>query len=290
MSVSKSFSRELGDLPSISQVILNNGLSARKSLGQHFLLDGSIIARIVNSAGIDEGVTVLEIGPGPGGLTRALLSTPAKTVVAIERDDRSVEALQDLASAVGSRFHLIAGDALALDLDSLCVQPFQIVANLPYNIGTRLVLDFLHMLHKPKKMTLMLQKEVVQRMIASPGGQHYGRLSIIVQWLARAKALFDVPARAFKPEPKVTSSVVELIPRSRPLAEAEPDILELVTQTAFGQRRKMMRVSLKTLHPDIVSLLQRVGVPSTRRPEEVTIQEFCSIARELRSLSKIRAL
>ena len=290
MSVSKSFSRELGDLPSISQVILNNGLSARKSLGQHFLLDRSIIARIVNSAGIDEGVTVLEIGPGPGGLTRALLSTPAKTVVAIERDDRSVEALQDLASAVGSRFHLIAGDALALDLDSLCVQPFQIVANLPYNIGTRLVLDILHILHKPKKMTLMLQKEVAQRMIASPGGKHYGRLSIIVQWLARAKVLFDVPARAFKPEPKVTSSVIEIIPRSWPLAEADPDLLELVTQTAFGQRRKMMRVSLKTLHPDIVGLLQRVGVPPTSRPEEVTIQEFCSIARELRSLSKIRAL
>ena len=290
MSVSKSFGRELGDLPTISQVIFNNGVSARKSLGQHFLLDGSIIARIVNSAGIDEGVTVLEIGPGPGGLTRALLSTPAKTVVAIERDDRSVEALQDLASAVGSRFHLIAGDALAIDLDSLCVQPFQIVANLPYNIGTRLVLDFLRMLHKPKKMTLMLQKEVVQRMIASPGDKHYGRLSIIVQWLARARVLFDVPARAFKPEPKVTSSVIEIIPRSWPLAEADPDLLELVTQTAFGQRRKMMRVSLKTLHPDIVGLLQRVGIPPTRRPEEVTIQEFCSIARELRSLSKIRAL
>ena len=285
-----SFSTELGDLPSISQVILNNGLSARKSLGQHFLLDGSIIARIVNSAGIDEGVTVLEIGPGPGGLTRALLATPAKTVVAIERDDRSVEALRDLVSAVGSRFNLIAGDALDVDLDSVCVQPFQIVANLPYNIGTRLVLNFLHMLHKPKKMTLMLQKEVAHRMIASPGGKHYGRLSIIVQWLAKARVLFDVPARAFKPEPKVTSSVIELIPRSLPLAEAEADILELVSLTSFGHRRIKLRVSLKTLHPDIVTLLQRVGVPPTRRPEEVTIQEFCSIARELRSWSKIRAL
>ncbi len=286
MSASKSFGRELGDLPTVSQVILDNELSARKSLGQHFLLDGRVIARIVNSAGIEAGVQVLEIGPGPGGLTRALLATPAKAVVAIERDDRSVEALRDLVRVVGSRFHLLAGDALAVDLDSLCVQPFQIVANLPYNIGTRLVLDFLHMSHKPKKMTLMLQKEVAQRMVASPGGKHYGRLSIIVQWLAWARVLFDVPARAFKPEPKVVSSVIELIPRPWPLAEAEPDILELVTQKAFGQRRKMMRVSLKTLHPDIVNLLQRVGVSPTRRPQDVTIREFCSIARELHSWSK----
>jgi len=290
MSVSKDFGRQLAGLPTIRRVILDNGLSARKSLGQHFLLDGSVITRIVNSAGIDESVTVLEIGPGPGGLTRALLATSAKAVVAIERDDRSVDVLRDLVNVAGSRFNLIAGDALTLDLDRLCVQPFQIVANLPYNIGTRLVLDFLHMLHKPKKMTLMLQKEVAQRMVALPGGKHYGRLSIIVQWLAQARVVFDVSARAFKPEPKVTSSVIELIPRSRPLAEAEPDILKLVTQTAFGQRRKMMRVSLKTLHPDIVSLLQKAGVPPTRRPEEVTIQEFCSIARELSSCSKTRTI
>ncbi len=136
----------------------------------------------------------------------------------------------------------------------------------------------------------MLQKEVAQRMVALPGGKHYGRLSIIVQWLAQARVVFDVSARAFKPEPKVTSSVIELIPRCRPLAEAEPDILKLVTQTAFGQRRKMMRVSLKTLHPDIVSLLQKAGVPPTRRPEEVTIQEFCSIARELSSCSETRII
>ena len=286
--MSKDFSKDLAGLPAIRKVILDNGLSARKSLGQHFLLDNHIIARIVSSAGIEQGVTVLEIGPGPGSLTRALLATPAKLVVAIERDDRSVQVLRDLVKIVGSRLQLVAGDALTFDLDSLCVQPFQIVANLPYNIGTRLVLEFLHMLHKPKKMTLMLQKEVAQRMIASPGGEHYGRLSIIVQWLARARVLFDVSARAFKPEPKVTSSVIELVPRSEPLAEAKPDILKLVTRTAFGQRRKMMRVSLKTLHPDIPDLLQRAGVPPTRRPEEVTIQEFCSIARELHAWSERR--
>tara|TARA_Y100000588_G_C13337397_1_gene536658 strand:- start:43 stop:462 length:420 start_codon:yes stop_codon:yes gene_type:complete len=134
-------------------------------------------------------------------------------------------------------------------------------------------------------MTLMLQKEVAQRMIASPGERDYGRLSIIVQWLAQARVLFDVSAQAFKPEPKVTSSVIELIPRSKPLAEAEPDTLKLITRMAFGQRRKMMRTSLRALHPDISSLLQKVGIPPTRRPEEVTIQEFCSIARELRSRS-----
>ncbi|MEE2694303.1 MAG: 16S rRNA (adenine(1518)-N(6)/adenine(1519)-N(6))-dimethyltransferase RsmA [Pseudomonadota bacterium] len=288
--MARSFGRELEGLPTIKQVILDNDLSARKSLGQHFLLDDNVIARIVNSAAIDGSMTVLEIGPGPGGLTRALLASPAKGVVAIERDERSVDALRDLVHVVGSRFHLITGDALALDLDSLCGQPFQIVANLPYNIGTKLVLVFLHMLHKPKRMTLMLQKEVAQRMIASPGGKDYGRLSIIVQWLAQARVLFDVPARAFKPEPKVTSSVIELIPRSPPLAEAEPNVLELITQTAFSQRRKMLRVSLKKIHPDVIVLLEKAGVSPAMRPEELTIQEFCSIAREFSSWSETTAI
>lgn len=277
---------ELVGLPSIRQVISDHALSARKSLGQHFLMDPSIVKKIVRSAGIVEGVTVLEIGPGPGGLTRALLGTPASQIVAVERDPRSVGALSYLVDAAGSRLRLVSGDALGIDLNGLCVEPFQIVANLPYNIGTKLLLNFLQMEQVPTKMTLMLQKEVADRIVARPGESQYGRLSIIVQWLSKVRILFDVSPRAFRPEPKVTSSVVELIPRGEPLAPAKPDFLQLITKVAFGQRRKMMRTSLKALHPDTTCLLKMAGISPTSRPEKISVQEFCSIARVLDSWSQ----
>jgi len=277
---------ELVGLPSIRQVISDHALSARKSLGQHFLMDPSIVRKIVHSAGIVEGVTVLEIGPGPGGLTRALLETDASKIVAVERDPRSIGALRDLVDAAGSRLLLLPGDALDMDLNGLCAQPFQIVANLPYNIGTKLLLNFLHMERVPQKMTLMLQREVAERIVARPGDPQYGRLSIIVQWLSSVQILFDVSSRAFKPEPKVTSSVVELVPRSEPLAPAKADLLQLITKVAFGQRRKMMRTSLKALHPDTMWLLKMAEISPTSRPEKVSVQEFCAIARVLDSWSK----
>jgi 16S rRNA (adenine1518-N6/adenine1519-N6)-dimethyltransferase len=277
---------ELVGLPPIRQVISDHALSARKSLGQHFLMDRSIIQKIVHSAGIVEGVTVLEIGPGPGGLTRALLGTSASQVVAVERDQRSVSALGDLVDAAGPRLCLVPGDALNIDLGSLCIHPFQIVANLPYNIGTKLLLNFLQMEKVPQKMTLMLQREVAERIVARPGESQYSRLSIIVQWLSDVQILFDVSSRAFKPEPKVTSSVIEVVPRGKPLAPAKQDFLQLVTKAAFGQRRKMMRTSLRVLHPNIVCLLKMAGVSPTSRPEKVSVQEFCSIARVLDSWSQ----
>ena len=284
--MSKALSTELLGLPSIRQVISDHALSARKSLGQHFLMDTGIIQKIVHSAGIVEGVAVLEIGPGPGGLTRALLGTPASQIVAVERDLRSVGALRELVDAASPRLRLVSGNALDIDLNGLCVRPFQIVANLPYNIGTKLLLNFLQMEQVPQKMTLMLQREVAERIVARPGEPQYGRLSIIVQWLSKVRILFDVSSRAFKPEPKVTSSVVELVPRSEPLAPAKSDFLQLITKVAFGQRRKMMRTSLKTLHPDTICLLKTAGISPTSRPERISVEEFCSIARVLDSWSQ----
>ena len=274
---------EFSGLPSIRKVISDYDLTPRKSLGQHFLMDIGVIGRIAESAGIMDDITVLEIGPGPGSLTRALLTTRAKRVVAIERDRRSDNALQGLVDIAAGRLSVIAGDAVSADLGALCADPFQIVANLPYNIGTKLVINFLEMDQHPKKITVMLQKEVAERVVARTGDRQYGRLSIIVQWLASARILFDVQSGAFRPEPKVISSVVEIIPRNEPLAPAKADFLQLVTKVAFGQRRKMMRTSLKGLHPDAVCLLEKALVLPTLRPEQVTIKEFCSIARVLDS-------
>jgi len=222
------------------------------------------------------------IGPGPGGLTRALLAEGAGHVVAIERDPRCLAALAELAAAFPERLEVIAGDALELDPAALVPPPRQIVANLPYNIATALLLRWLDRIGEYERLTLMFQREVAERLVATPRSPAYGRLSVIVQWLTLPKILFDVPPSAFVPQPKVTSSVVSLVPRSAPLAAAKAS-LERVTAAAFGQRRKMLRSTLKTLGLPVEPLLAAAGVAPTARAEELSVAQFCALARALDS-------
>lgn len=268
-------------LPSLSETIKRYGLGARKSLGQHFLLDPNLTARIARAAAPLEGVTVIEIGPGPGGLTRALLESDAKRVVAIERDRRCVEALGDLVRAYPDRLMVIEGDALSRDDARLAPEPTKVVANLPYNIATALLLKWLEAPQRYVSLTLMFQKEVAARLVARPGSGDYGRLSVLTQWLCEVRRLFDVTPKAFVPPPKVTSSVVQLVPRAEPLYPAERSSLERVTAAAFGQRRKMLRASLKTLGVDPAILLGEAGIEPTARAETIEIRDYCALARTL---------
>jgi 16S rRNA (adenine1518-N6/adenine1519-N6)-dimethyltransferase len=266
-------------LPPLREVIARHGLGARKALGQHFLLDLNLTRRIARAAGAIAEGTVVEIGPGPGGLTRALLECGAAHVVAIERDERCAAALAEVQAAFPGRLDLVMGDALAIDPATVASAPRRIVANLPYNISTALLLRWLERPGDYAGMTLMFQKEVADRLLARPGDPDYGRLSVIVQWLCRVRRLFDVPASAFVPPPKVTSSVVEIVPRAEPLAPADRRTLERVTQAAFGQRRKMLRASLRPLGGE--ALLVACGIEPTRRAEELSVEDFAGIARHL---------
>ncbi|HEX5319778.1 MAG TPA: 16S rRNA (adenine(1518)-N(6)/adenine(1519)-N(6))-dimethyltransferase RsmA [Stellaceae bacterium] len=277
-------STDPADLPPLREVIAAHGIGARRSLGQNFLLDLNLTGRIARAAGPLDTATVIEIGPGPGGLTRALLAAGAKRVIAIERDPRCLEALAAVAGAYPGRLELIEGDALALNPAALCEPPRRIVANLPYNIATALLLRWLDGIAAYESLTLMFQREVAARLVAAPRRPSYGRLSVIVQWLCEAKILFDIPARAFVPAPKVTSSVVRLTPRPSPLAAADKATLERVTAAAFGQRRKMLRASLKTLGVPAEPLLAAAGIPATARAEELSVAEFCALARGLTRL------
>jgi 16S rRNA (adenine1518-N6/adenine1519-N6)-dimethyltransferase len=270
---------EAGELPPLREVIARHGIAARKSLGQNFILDLNLTRRIARAAGRLNDATVIEIGPGPGGLTRSLLAEGARRVVAIERDPRCLAALGELAAHYPGRLELIAGDALALDPATLSKAPRKIVANLPYNIATALLLRWLDRICDYESLTLMFQREVALRLVASPRGPAYGRLSVLVQWLSEPKILFDLPPRAFVPPPKVTSSVVSLTPRPTPLAPAAKPALERVTAAAFGQRRKMLRSSLKTLGIPVEPLLAAAGIPPTARAEELSVPEFCALAR-----------
>jgi 16S rRNA (adenine1518-N6/adenine1519-N6)-dimethyltransferase len=266
-------------LPPLREVIARHGIAARRSLGQNFILDLNLTRRIARAAGgLDRG-SVIEIGPGPGGLTRALLLEGAAHVVAIERDPRCLAALGELAAAFPGRLEVIAGDALELDSAALVPPPCQIVANLPYNIATALLLRWLDRIGEYERLTLMFQREVAERLVALPRSPAYGRLSVIVQWLTLPKILFDVPPGAFVPAPKVTSSVVSLVPRPAPLAAAEKASLERVTAAAFGQRRKMLRSSLKTLGLPVEPLLAAASVAPTARAEELSVAQFCALAR-----------
>jgi len=265
----------------LREVIARHGIAARRSLGQNFILDLNLTRRIARAAGgLDRGA-VIEVGPGPGGLTRALLAEGAAHVVAIERDPRCLAALGELAAAFPGRLEVIEGDALTLDPAALAPPPRQIVANLPYNIATALLLRWLDRGGDYESLTLMFQREVAERLVALPRSPAYGRLSVIVQWLTRPKILFDVPPSAFVPAPKVTSSVVSLVPRTAPLAPAAKPALERVTAAAFGQRRKMLRASLKTLGIPVEPLLAAAGVMPTARAEELSVPEFCALARAL---------
>jgi 16S rRNA (adenine1518-N6/adenine1519-N6)-dimethyltransferase len=265
------------ELAPLRDVIARFGIGARRALGQHFLLDGNLCARIARTAGDLAAVNVVEVGPGPGGLTRALLATGASRVVAIERDGRCVLALAELAAAYPGRLRVIEDDALDVDATALVAPPRRVVANLPYNVAVPLLLGWLRRADAFAGFTLMFQKEVAGRLAAAPGSRHYGRLSVIVQWLCQVRVEFNVAARAFTPPPKVTSSVVTLTPRPAPLAPAAWEDLEAVTAAAFGQRRKMVKSSLKGLGLDLESL----GIAPTARAEELEVAHFCALARAL---------
>jgi 16S rRNA (adenine1518-N6/adenine1519-N6)-dimethyltransferase len=270
------------DLPPLRDVVATHGLAPKKALGQNFLFDLNLTGKIARAAGPLEGFTIFEIGPGPGGLTRALLAQGAERVVAIERDPRCLPVLEEISRHYPGRLEVVEGDALKVDLMALAGgTPAKIVANLPYNVGTQLLINWLTASPKDpfwSSMTLMFQKEVGQRIVAAPGSNHYGRLGVLAGWLTHADILFDVPPQAFTPPPKVTSSVVQLVPRANPLP-CELAKLERVTQAAFGQRRKMLRQSLKPLGGE--TLLESVGIDPARRAETLSVEEFCALARAL---------
>ena len=267
------------DLPPLRTVIERHGIRATKSLGQNFLLDLNLTRKIARAGGPLAGKTVLEVGPGPGGLTRALLAEGAAHVIAVERDRRCLAALEELAAVAPGRLTLVEADALTLDEYALVPRPERIVANLPYNISTPLLFKWLGRLELFERLTLMFQKEVAQRITAQAGSKAYGRLSVMVQWRCQAASLFDLPPRAFTPAPKVTSSVIDLRPRPAPLAPAKAEVLETVVAAAFGQRRKMLRSSLKQISPDPVRLLQTAGLDPTLRAENLSVAQFCALAR-----------
>ena len=282
---------DIDGLPPLRDVIERYELNAKKSLGQNFLLDLNLTGRIARRAGSLDDVTVLEIGPGPGGLTRALLANGAKKVVAIERDQRCLAALADVAAAYPGRLQVIEGDALELDHRSLVEGPVRIVANLPYNIATPLLTGWLESEPWPawyQSLTLMFQKEVAERIVAQPGGKAYGRLAILAQWRATATKAFDIDRRAFTPPPKVTSSVVHLEPREIPLVEADKEALQTVVKTAFGQRRKMIRASLKGLGMDPLVLTEMAGIDPSLRAERLSIPDFGALARAYVTLKQKR--
>lgn len=268
-------------LPPLREVIARYGLGARKALGQHFLLDQNLTGRIARAADpLDQG-TVFEIGPGPGGLTRSLLAAGARQVIAVERDERFLPALKDLQAAYPGRLEIVEADALEVDLTALGQAPRQIVANLPYNISTPLLLGWLKQIDAFSAMTLMFQKEVADRLLARPRTKDYGRLSIATQFHAAVKPLFQVPPSAFTPPPQVMSTVVQLRPRADRPADIDPQLLEKIAAAAFGQRRKMLRAALKTLLPDPEPALLAAGIAPTARAEELDIESFCSLAREI---------
>jgi 16S rRNA (adenine1518-N6/adenine1519-N6)-dimethyltransferase len=269
-------------LPPLREVIAAHGLAAKKSLGQNFLLDLNLTARIARAAGAADGGWFYEVGPGPGGLTRALLAEGASNVVAVERDARCLPALAEIAAAHPGKLDVISGDAMAMDETALFRDGARIAANLPYNVGTALLVRWLTSESWPpfwRSCTLMFQKEVAQRIVARPGSEHYGRLAVLAGWRATAKILFDVPARAFVPPPKITSAVVRLEPRAEPLAPCALADLERVSAAAFGQRRKMLRQSLKALAPDAEARIAATGIAPTQRPEELSIEQFAALAR-----------
>jgi 16S rRNA (adenine1518-N6/adenine1519-N6)-dimethyltransferase len=271
-------------LPPLREVIAAHGLSARKALGQNFLMDLNLTSKIARRAGDLAGSDILEIGPGPGGLTRALLMEGARHVVAIERDQRCLAALAEIAAAWPGRLTVLPGDALAIDPRPHLAPPVRVVANLPYNVGTELLVRWLTPAEWPPfwtSLTLMFQKEVAERIVAAPGSKAYGRLSILAQWRAEARIAFEIPPRAFTPPPKVTSAVVHLERLERPHFPADAGTLSAVVALAFGQRRKMLRASLRPLGGDVEALLTAAGIAPTDRAEQVSLEAFCRLARQV---------
>ncbi|HSC18645.1 MAG TPA: 16S rRNA (adenine(1518)-N(6)/adenine(1519)-N(6))-dimethyltransferase RsmA [Rhizomicrobium sp.] len=279
------------ELPPLREVIAAHGLSAKKSLGQNFLLDLNLTRRIARAAGPLQNTTIYEVGPGPGGLTRALLLEGASRVIAVERDSRCMPALAEIAAAFPEQLEVVSADAMKLDEFALLAErsirgDVRVAANLPYNLGTALLVKWLIVPIWPpwwKSLTLMFQREVADRLVAQPSTESYGRLSVLAQWRSRPQILFEVSPRAFTPSPKVTSAVVRIEPLERPLAPAELLDLEALTAAAFRQRRKMLRQSLKTLTSDAEALLRHAGIDPTARPEQLSVSQFAALARAFRA-------
>jgi len=272
-------------LPPLREVIRELGLTAKKSLGQNFLLDFNLTRRIARAGGPLEGVTVVEVGPGPGGLTRALLLEGAAQVVAIEKDERCLPALHAIAALYPGRLKIIPADAREIDYGALELpSPARIVANLPYSVATPLLINWLKSEPWPPwfdRLVLMFQREVALRIVAAPGSRDYGRLAVLAQWRTSTRILFTLPAEAFTPRPKVDSALVELVPKPTPAPACNVSALERVTAAAFGQRRKMLRASLRQITPDSEALLQSLGIDPKARAEELDVAEFCRIANAL---------
>ena len=270
-------------LPPLREVIATHGLSARKSLGQNFLLDLNLTAKIARQAGPLDACDVLEIGPGPGGLTRGLLSEGARKVLAIEKDSRCLPALAEIGAAYPGRLEVIEGDALEIDPRDHLRAPIRVVANLPYNVGTELLVRWLSPPEWPPfwtSLTLMFQREVAERIVARPGSKAYGRLAILAQWRADADIVLGLPPEAFTPPPKVSSAVVHLTARDTPRFDADAATLSRIVAAAFNQRRKMLRASLKGVSPDIEERLHAAGIDPTARAETIELERFCALARQ----------
>ena len=274
----------IDDLPPLREVIATHGLAAKKSLGQNFLLDLNLTAKIARLAGELSGADVLEVGPGPGGLTRGLLAEGARHVLVIEKDPRCLPALAEIAEAYPGRLMVIGGDALEIDPLAHLTGPIKVAANLPYNVGTELLVRWLTPPDWPpfwESLTLMFQREVAQRIVAQPGGKAYGRLALLAQWRTDARIVLELPPEAFSPPPKVNSAVVHLRALPAPRYPADAEMLNRVVATAFNQRRKMLRSSLKSLNPAIEDHLNAVGIKPTERAEQVGLDEFCALSRSL---------
>jgi 16S rRNA (adenine1518-N6/adenine1519-N6)-dimethyltransferase len=271
-------------LPPLRAVIAEHDLVARRQLGQNFLLDMNLTAKIARLAGDLSACDVLEVGPGPGGLTRGLLAEGARHVLAVEKDARCLPALQQIAQACPGRLDVVIGDALEQDVAARMTPPIRIISNLPYNIGTELLIRWLNPPQWPPfwdSLTLMFQKEVAERIVARPGSKAYGRLALLAQWRADPKIVLTLPPEAFTPPPKVHSAVVHFTRRDAPLFPADQRVLERVTAMAFNQRRKMLRSSLKGLGADIEDRLRAAGLTPTARAEEISLEGFCALAREV---------
>lgn len=272
-------------MPPLREVIARHGLAAKKALGQNFLFDINLTRRIARAAAPLDGFTVIEVGPGPGGLTRALLMEGATRLIVIERDERAIAALEEIAAAYPGRLTIIAGDALETDYAALANGlPVKIVANLPYNIATPLLTGWLTAAPWPPffaSLTLMFQKEVAERIVAKPGGKEFGRISVLCQHLCDTRKLFDVNRSAFTPPPKVTSSIVQLVPRPRPFPDCRLATLERVTAAAFGQRRKMLRASLKSILAEPEALLAELGIDPQLRAEQLPVEAFARLAARI---------
>ncbi|WP_299736341.1 16S rRNA (adenine(1518)-N(6)/adenine(1519)-N(6))-dimethyltransferase RsmA [uncultured Roseobacter sp.] len=269
-------------LPPLRDVIRTHDLQARKSMGQNFLLDLNLTAKIARQAGDLTGCDVLEIGPGPGGLTRGLLSEGARHVLAIEKDARCLPALAEIAAAYPGRLTVLEGDALQIDPLSHLSPPIRVAANLPYNVGTELLVRWLTPKDWPpfwQSLTLMFQREVAERIVAQPGSKTYGRLAILAQWRAEARIVLQLPPEAFTPPPKVSSSVVHLNALPTPRYPADAAVLSRVVAAAFNQRRKMLRAALKGIAPDIEDRLRAAGLKPTDRAEQIPLEGFCALAR-----------